>query len=320
MNHKGLDLILVTIQHTTGLNQDESTSLIITSSKWSKSRSDHRPVSASHKSHGGSHRFNNKSGTNDSQFRRDKQDNSVSSSSYRDKGARPKDYSGAKGYHKSTVVRSSGDHTSSQDVDYLLAKAMTSASADDEYIPPSQQMDETKKPLGNLNIIFSENDDCGDPYVSNDNFSYDETQKNKCEICSHAARDVNLDRMPCGHVTCAECSQMSSCILCTSKEEQNLESENDLSKPQCVICMDDVENGNKLKCGHEFHHDCIKSAFSHKPVCPVCGTVYGNLLGNQPDNGEMNHYVESRSLPGYEGHRTIVIEYNFPDGRQGVMS
>ncbi|KAK3095405.1 hypothetical protein FSP39_014280 [Pinctada imbricata] len=86
---------------------------------------------------------------------------------------------------------------------------------------------------------------------------------------------------------------------------------------QCVICMDTITDGTRLDCGHEFCRDCIKNAFSHKPVCPMCGKVYAALEGNQPRDGSMRTNTEHHtSLPGYERCGTIVIDYKFPDGIQ----
>ena len=88
---------------------------------------------------------------------------------------------------------------------------------------------------------------------------------------------------------------------------------------ECCICMDKAEDPKALKqCGHIFCHDCISTAFSHKPVCPVCGVVVGKVQGDQPKNGKMSHSIDDRSVEGYPNSRTIVINYYFPDGIQEV--
>ncbi|KAJ8317353.1 hypothetical protein KUTeg_005257 [Tegillarca granosa] len=90
-----------------------------------------------------------------------------------------------------------------------------------------------------------------------------------------------------------------------------------LKDVDCVICMDKIKNGKKLKCGHEFCQDCISDAFKHKPACPMCGSIFGKVFGNQPDDGEMKVHTDNfPSLPGFEGCGTIVIKYIFPDGIQ----
>ncbi|XP_019615168.1 PREDICTED: probable E3 ubiquitin-protein ligase DTX3 [Branchiostoma belcheri] len=53
-----------------------------------------------------------------------------------------------------------------------------------------------------------------------------------------------------------------------------------------------------------------------KPVCPICGEVYGTMWGAQPE-GTMEWKVDPHlPLPGYERHGTIVVMYDFPDGIQ----
>lgn len=86
----------------------------------------------------------------------------------------------------------------------------------------------------------------------------------------------------------------------------------------CVICMDDIRNGIKLACGHEFCKGCLTLSFTkHKQACPVCGKIFGEITGNQPP-GEMTTAIDSRSLPGYEGYGTITVKYRFKSGTQGV--
>ena len=75
----------------------------------------------------------------------------------------------------------------------------------------------------------------------------------------------------------------------------------------------------KLPCGHTFCKDCIGQHMKTKKNCPICGKVFGEITGNQP-KGQMNKYRIRNSLPGYERYETIVIEYVFPSGLQGVSS
>lgn len=42
--------------------------------------------------------------------------------------------------------------------------------------------------------------------------------------------------------------------------------------------------------------------------CPVCGIVYGEKIGNQP-NGTMSWVILPKSLPGHDGQNTIQIVY-----------
>ena len=88
---------------------------------------------------------------------------------------------------------------------------------------------------------------------------------------------------------------------------------------ECCICMDKPGNPTALKqCGHVFCYDCINTAFSHKPVCPICGNVVGTVTGDQPADGKMSCLLYARPLEGFKECGTIVIKYHFPDGVQSV--
>ncbi|XP_015242412.1 PREDICTED: probable E3 ubiquitin-protein ligase DTX3 [Cyprinodon variegatus] len=94
------------------------------------------------------------------------------------------------------------------------------------------------------------------------------------------------------------------------------------SKPpedeSCPICMEPIpaEKKKALRCKHSFCRDCLQTAFDYKPVCPICGEVYGVLTGTQPDGGTMNVQTVSTPLPGYKRYGTIVIHYDIPSGIQ----
>ncbi|XP_078538548.1 E3 ubiquitin-protein ligase DTX3L isoform X2 [Lissotriton helveticus] len=85
----------------------------------------------------------------------------------------------------------------------------------------------------------------------------------------------------------------------------------------CPICLE-IPRKKKIldKCKHEFCEQCLNTAMLHKPVCPVCNTPYGIVIGDQPD-GRMDHYCTPDKLPGYHCG-TIVIDYSIPDGIQGA--
>lgn len=106
----------------------------------------------------------------------------------------------------------------------------------------------------------------------------------------------------------------------SSFRDKPLKSTTEENSTPCVICLCDITNGMKLDCGHEFCKECLQQSFKqHKQACPVCGTIYGIVKGNQPQNGNMRVKVDKYySLPGYEGCGTITIKYYFPDGIQGV--
>ena len=88
----------------------------------------------------------------------------------------------------------------------------------------------------------------------------------------------------------------------------------------CAVCMSPIENPKKLdKCGHEFCTECIDQCFAKmNPVCPICGMVYGDMTGNMPPGAMTVCYDTQTQLEGYHGCGIIIIEYNFPNGRQTV--
>ncbi|XP_033098882.1 uncharacterized protein LOC117102616 [Anneissia japonica] len=89
----------------------------------------------------------------------------------------------------------------------------------------------------------------------------------------------------------------------------------------CPICMGDFEDPVALhKCDHIFCRKCIQHAFEIKLACPICGYLYGSLVGDQPD-GTMEVRTKSltQSLPGYPNVGIISITYDIPSGIQNEL-
>lgn len=87
----------------------------------------------------------------------------------------------------------------------------------------------------------------------------------------------------------------------------------------CVICMYTATKPKQLvKCGHIFCKDCITQYFQFKPVCPVCNMIYGKLEGDQPP-GSISMMKSLKRLDGYRASTgSIVLTYEFCDGKLGV--
>ena len=102
------------------------------------------------------------------------------------------------------------------------------------------------------------------------------------------------------------------------KDKASAPDPKDVDKKECSICLSVITNKKTLdKCGHSFCAHCIDQAFEHTKKCPLCFTVYGPLIGNQP-KGNMFDSIRSTSLPGFGSCGTIVISYRFPNGIQGL--
>ena len=99
------------------------------------------------------------------------------------------------------------------------------------------------------------------------------------------------------------------------------------TKPMNLVDVDDPATRFVFKlnsCSHAFHLQCAKSILDQNGsdeyfVCPICKTVSGTRVGNQPTNGTMTITKQSHQLPGFEYNSsgTIVVTYHFYGGIQG---
>lgn len=108
-----------------------------------------------------------------------------------------------------------------------------------------------------------------------------------------------------------------------NREENQALDEKENTNFLCPICIRKIDEESVVtldKCQHKFCRKCLSTHFqtSIMKTCPVCRTVYGKAKGNQPDG--LMFYTENheQSLPGYEGYGVITIEYEIPNGIQGV--
>ncbi|NXQ69828.1 DTX3L ligase, partial [Quiscalus mexicanus] len=101
-----------------------------------------------------------------------------------------------------------------------------------------------------------------------------------------------------------------------SSEGQTQAKTEEKEDDECPICRDKIENKEILeKCKHAFCKTCLDTAMAYKQACPVCNTVCGVLIGDQPE-GTMSTRTISSSLPGYPNCGTIQIDYDMNGGIQ----
>ncbi|NXH18614.1 DTX3L ligase, partial [Bucco capensis] len=100
-----------------------------------------------------------------------------------------------------------------------------------------------------------------------------------------------------------------------SEGEAKAKTENE-DQDVCPICMDRIKNKEILKkCNHAFCKSCITKAMAYKQTCPICGSIYGLVKGDQPE-GEMSTKTVPTHLPGYPSCGTIEITYSMYGGIQ----
>uniref|UniRef100_A0A158R508 E3 ubiquitin-protein ligase n=1 Tax=Syphacia muris TaxID=451379 RepID=A0A158R508_9BILA len=95
----------------------------------------------------------------------------------------------------------------------------------------------------------------------------------------------------------------------------------------CAICYDSLfEPAEKdvvvqlRKCGHIFHRECVKEAFTRVQVrCPMCKRWYSAPKGNQPTGSTMIVTTCEGTVPGFpDAKGYFFIEYSLPGGIQTV--
>ncbi len=69
--------------------------------------------------------------------------------------------------------------------------------------------------------------------------------------------------------------------------------------------------------GHFYHESCACIMLQNKPRCCYCNYFYNIPIGNCPD-GIMTYNADTNIIiPGYNGHGTIIVSYEIPNGIQG---
>ena len=73
--------------------------------------------------------------------------------------------------------------------------------------------------------------------------------------------------------------------------------------PDCSICIEKVDRGFKLECGHCFHSGCLNRWLEEKNSCPICR--------HPIQNGEDSNILENDTTSDVE---EIIIEEIEVDG------
>lgn len=73
--------------------------------------------------------------------------------------------------------------------------------------------------------------------------------------------------------------------------ENNPNPDLDSSVKECIICMLDIRNEDKVlnqpKCDHLYHWSCLKAWLKERPHCPMCRAVIrSNMLNDLHQRGE----------------------------------
>ena len=51
--------------------------------------------------------------------------------------------------------------------------------------------------------------------------------------------------------------------------------------------MSEYKDPVKTKCGHIFCRECIDQSLQYNSLCPICKTAIKDVIGNQPNDGQM---------------------------------
>lgn len=101
---------------------------------------------------------------------------------------------------------------------------------------------------------------------------------------------------------------------------------------KCCICQFEFENRDyeqelkedkdedivQLKCGHILHIGCFRGLVGDNRWirCPVCFTIFGVMMGDQP-KGQMTWTIQKDThCDGYPKAGTIVIDYEMSGGKK----
>lgn len=81
-------------------------------------------------------------------------------------------------------------------------------------------------------------------------------------------------------------------------QDQNTSTEN----PTCCICLQHLDNVGikKIRCGHEFHRNCIQEWTKRRPSCPICRSYTPNSTPSRTQQYNRNLYLRRYTISPIE--------------------
>lgn len=100
---------------------------------------------------------------------------------------------------------------------------------------------------------------------------------------------------------------------------------------KCMICLEEFEIKDverevakefdddilMLGCSHKYHKVCLLQLIGKNQwaKCPICSTIFGHMMGDQPDGKMIHHIDKNLRCSGYNTP-TIVINYTMHAGKR----
>jgi len=99
------------------------------------------------------------------------------------------------------------------------------------------------------------------------------------------------------------------------EKHENKDNNNAFSDNQCVICFNELNDGDMVgwseHCDHIFHKDCIHSWLLKHPECPICRRNFLNLPHNDDEKNSTHAETEEFDIErGNSGEQGSSDERN----------
>jgi hypothetical protein len=110
-------------------------------------------------------------------------------------------------------------------------------------------------------------------------------------------------------------------IDCNKRKDRISLISESLGTKQCSVCLEDIKNRCVTNsCRHEFCFKCLKKWSKEKNYCPLCRTVYSQIIHNIRSDKEFNVFevkIEENSDEEISNDRrspaTVQLEINIPN-------